>query len=344
MNERDTQDAVTVPVALDLVGMPSVNFRQLRDADDYIGMAAVRSSSIEHDQIDLQSAREGIPSVADLALIFPLDEMVGHPDLLIATANEQIIGYAHVCWRWTEITGDRVYLHLGYVHPKWRGHGVGSVMLEWSRQRIREIAAVDRPEGMMTFASNASSTEVEASSLLQDNGYTVVRTLTDMVIDLRAPITTPPLPDGIELRTIDPAHYRTIYDAYKDAVSPMWTTTQVSEADFCEFVAENFEDEGFDPSLCLVAWVGDEVVGYVLGRTKLGVGVLGEVGVRRRWQRRGVGRALLAGSLKVFQQGGLAKTRLFTDASDGQGARSLYEQLGFQEAKQHMLYRQAFNQ
>ena len=35
----------------------------------------------------------------------------------------------------------------------------------------------------------------------------------------------------------------------------------------------------------------------------------------------------------------MSQVRLYTDALNGQGARTLYERLGFIEAKQHLLYR-----
>lgn len=340
MNECDDQGGAEIPAVLPIANGISVEFRRLRSPDDYVGMAHVRTDSIEHDKVDLQSAREGVPSVDDLAVIFPLQNMVGHPDLLIATVDDRIIGYAHVCWRWTETTGERVYLHLGYVLPSWRKQGIGAAMVAWSRGRIRELAVADEHDGPMSLASNASSSEVEASVLLQESGYSVARELSDMVTDLDTTIIIPTLPDTVEVRTLVPKHYRAVYEAYKDAVSPMWTTTMMSDADLREFITENFEGEGFDQTLCHVAWVGDEVVGYTLCRKKLGIGVLGEVGVRRSWQRQGIGRSLLARSLEMFQYQGLPRARLFTDAADGLGARSLYESFGFRESKRHLLFRQ----
>ena len=73
--------------------------------------------------------------------------MQDSPDLLVVEMNRQIIGYNHVFWRWIEVTGTRVYLHLGYLLPEWRGKGIGSAMLSWAQQRIRELAAQEQPEG-----------------------------------------------------------------------------------------------------------------------------------------------------------------------------------------------------
>ena len=320
-----------------------VSFRRLRHASDYVGMASVRAGSVDRDQVDPQSPREKRPTAEDLAETFPFSDEGEQPDLLLAEADECIIGYAHVRWRWTEITGARVYLHLGHVLPEWRGQGVGSALLEWSRARIRDIAAGDAAAGPTFFASNASSSEVEAVGLLRSHDYRVVRTLTDMVLDLQEPMLRTHLPAGVELRPVEPTHHRAIYAAYKDAMSASFLTTQTSEDDFRVFVADNFEGDGFDPRLCHIAWAGNEVVGYVLGRTQRGIGLVAEVGVRRAWQRQRIGTALMTSALEAFRLAGVARARLFTDADDGLGARTLYERLGFREAKQHLLFRQEFD-
>jgi ribosomal protein S18 acetylase RimI-like enzyme len=44
-------------------------------------------------------------------------------------------------------------------------------------------------------------------------------------------------------------------------------------------------------------------------------------------------------ALQQLRERGIEHARLYTDADDGQGARSLYESLGFREVKQHIFYR-----
>jgi len=67
-----------------------------------------------------------------------------------------------------------------------------------------------------------------------------------------------------------------------------------------------------------------------------------KVAVRKAWQRRGIARSLMIHALNALQARGMAQVRLFTDADDGQGARSLYERVGFCEVKQHIFYRKPF--
>lgn len=301
-------------------------------------MAAVRTGSVHHDRIDLRSPREALPTAADLAEIFPLAEMRDHSDLLIVTINDQIVGYAHVRWRWTEVTGERVYLHLGYLLPEWRGKGIGSSMLHWSQIRIRETTVANQHDGPVTFATNVSSTEFEAASLMEEEGYAIVRQLTDMISELEASVPLHPLPTGIECRPLIQDHFRPIYHAWKDAFAHIWTSTPPSDEDFQGFVQDNFAHADFDPALCEIAWVRNEVVGFVLGRSTNGIGMIAEVAVRPHWQRQGIAHALLARSLGTLQRQNVTQARLFTDAEDQQGARSLYEQFGFRESKRHAFY------
>lgn len=319
--------------------VPGLGFRRLHAADDYTGMAAVRHGSRDWDQVDQQSAREEIPTATELAATFPLAQVQEHPDLLIATIGEQIIGYSHVCWRWTEITGERVYLHLGYVLPGWRGQGIGSAMLHWSQCRIREIAAEDTHQGPATFATNVSSTEREADALMRREGYVAVRRLSDMVLEPTAFAVPSELPAGVERRPLVPDHFRAVYGAWKAAFATISTSTPPSHEDFEAFVGDNFAGSGFDPTLCDVAWSDDQVAGFVLGRISKGVGIIAEVAVRPRWQRHGIARSLMHHALHSLNKRGVPQVRLFTDAGDGHGARSLYEQLGFRERKQHVFYR-----
>ncbi len=323
----------------DAPAIPTLIFRHFHDATDHAGMAAVHENSHTWDQVDPRSAREGVPTAADLAATFPEAEMLDNADLLIVAIDQEIIGYNHVRWRWTEVTGVRVYLHLGYLLPAWRGKGIGQAMLGWAQQRIRELAASEQIDSRATFATNVSSTEVEADALMRQAGYDAVRRLSDMVLEPRLPISTRPLPASINLRSVEPDQYPAIYQAWKDAFRANWTSRPESEADYQDFLADNVKGDNFDPSLWQIAWADDQVVGLVFARIGGEVGVFPEVAVRQAWQRRGIARTLMLGALAELQQRGIRHIRLFTDADDGHGARSLYESLGFREVKQHIFYR-----
>jgi GNAT superfamily N-acetyltransferase len=274
-------------------------FRRFRGAADYAPMVAVHEGSREWDQVDPLSSREVIPTVDSMAANLA-NVPSGTPDILIAEVAGQVIGYNHTLWRWTEVTGTRVYLHLGYLLPAWRGKGIGQVMLHWAQRRIREIAADEQGAGVKMLATNASSTEKEATALIQANGYTEVRRLSDMKLDPLPDLPPGALPAGVTRRPVHSDHYRAIYLALKDAYSDTWISTSESEADYQEFLAEQIQISGFDPTLCQVAWADDQVVGLIWCHIRKGVGVIREVAVRKAWKRRGIARALMAYGLEAL--------------------------------------------
>lgn len=328
--------------SIDLPGAPAIaglRFRLFHDTADYTGMATVHEQSKQWDQVDPLSAREGVPTAETLAQTFPLIQLRHSPDLLIAEVNGQIIGYTHVLWRWTEESGTRVYLHLGYLIPAWRGQGIGRAMLHWAQGHIRELAGAEQPSDAIMLATNVSSTEREADRLIQSEGYTAIRRLSDMKLELRRSFSSPPLPAELEIRPVTPEHYRAIYDTWKDAFSGMLTSTPASEEDFQRFLAEHVNMAGLDLSLCQIAWTTDLVAGLVWTRIRRSVGIIEQVATRKTWQRRGIARILLMQSLNALYERGIQQVRLFTDADNGQGARGLYESLGFREVKQHIFYR-----
>lgn len=71
-NDMDKTMLGNIPGAPNISGL---GFRGLLDQHDYAGLSAVRAGSVQHDRIDVQSPREGLPTAADLAHALPLNEM-----------------------------------------------------------------------------------------------------------------------------------------------------------------------------------------------------------------------------------------------------------------------------
>jgi ribosomal protein S18 acetylase RimI-like enzyme len=63
--------------------------------------------------------------------------------------------------------------------------------------------------------------------------------------------------------------------------------------------------------------------------------------VRRPWRRRGLARALLTRSLKMFQDMGMEEAALGVDTENLSGALRLYESVGFRAVKRQTIYRKA---
>ena len=101
-----------------------------------------------------------------------------------------------------------------------------------------------------------------------------------------------------------------------------------------------------DPSLWLVAWDGDQVAGAainVIHKSECGErdiwGETDDLFVRRPRRRRGLGRALLVGSLHLFKARGLTTAGLGVDAENLSGALRLYEGLRYRPYQRLASYR-----
>lgn len=94
---------------------------------------------------------------------------------------------------------------------------------------------------------------------------------------------------------------------------------------------------GFDSSLWLLAWFGDELVGFVLAYTEFigeEVGYIHSLGVRPEWRGRGIGAALLRVAFQRLYRVGLGACVLGVDASNATGAARLYERVGMRVLRQ----------
>ncbi|HWV23867.1 MAG TPA: GNAT family N-acetyltransferase [Thermomicrobiales bacterium] len=315
----------------------AVELRGLESLSDLDVLGNMHRTAAIVDRVDPVSARERIPDANELARVFPLDRTIGNPDFILAIVNDEIVGYVHVLWRWNEAQGVRVYLHLGLVHPEWRGQGIGRLLVQKARERIRELAREDDAESSAVIATNVSSTEARAKRLMDSEGYAVVRSLSDMAARPVPIQRDRPLASGIRISELGAEDARAAYAAWKDAYSDSPLATEESEADF-----DGFRHPWFDGSgsfRVLGAVYGGEVAGLVVSQQRNGVGVIHEVVVRKAYRRRGIASALLIDSLNALIDAGVTQNRLFTDADNGSGARSLYESLGFREVKRHFLCR-----
>lgn len=334
MSQEDPLETVSLP---DAPAIPGLTFRRFRGPVDYPALLAVRLAAAEADALDPRSARDPLPGLADVERHYA-GAAPGSPNLLLAQVNGEAIGYDSVTW-WQEEGGIQVYLHLGWLVPAWRGRGIGGAMLRAAEARCRELAAEHGATGTVVYATNAVATEREKVALLSQAGYTVVRRLADMALDDLAHLEEPALTPEVELRPLDSSQYRAIYALMRDAWTGHWGTTVESEEDYQEFLSDTVERQGFDPGLWQVAWAGDEAAAAVIGRVRDDVGIFDNVATRRSWRRKGLARALVLLGLHAFAARGVAQARLFTDAENSQGARTLYESAGFRQSGEHLLYR-----
>jgi ribosomal protein S18 acetylase RimI-like enzyme len=164
-----------------------------------------------------------------------------------------------------------------------------------------------------------------------------------MVRDLREPFPEAPMPPGLEVRPVKTEQLRHIFEASNEAFRDHWGSRDESEEEY----KSQLESPEFHPELWKVAWDGDQMAGVVHNfvvekeneeyhRKR---GYTEGICVRRPWRKRGLARALIVQSMKMFRSMGTTETALSTDSQNISGAFRLYESVGYRKVKQQINFR-----
>jgi ribosomal protein S18 acetylase RimI-like enzyme len=275
-----------------------------------------------------------------------------YQDMLFAEVDGDVIAYSRVEWNLSK-DGEWLGFHINFMHPAWRRKGIGRAMLRYNEARLRQIAAGQLKDGQIEastplfFEVFAVDSEAGKEALLVSEAYQAVRYAYSMVRSLSEPVAVTPMPEGLEVRQAHPEHYRQIWDASQEAFRDHWGFIPLPEEEYQRWLHESI----FNPSLWKVAWDGDAVAGMVLnflnqreneefGRLR---GYTEGISVRRPWRRRGLARALLTRSLKMFQEMGMHEAALGVDTQNKNGALRLYESVGFRPVERETVYRKQFS-
>ncbi len=155
-----------------------------------------------------------------------------------------------------------------------------------------------------------------------------------MLRPIHKPLPDVSFPAGVELREAKPEHYRAIWDADQEAFHDHWGYSEPTEEMFEAWQKERL----FQPQLWKVAWEGDQICGMVrnfydpqeneeFNRKR---GHTEEISVRRPWRGKGVAKACIAESIKMFRDMGMEETVLNVDANNPNGALQLYQFMGYE--------------
>jgi mycothiol synthase len=258
-------------------------------------------------------------------------------DAWVVTAPDQrVVGYEEFVNRHahTSLNGD------GYVHPNFMGQGIGTALLGCLEERAQAEVARAEPD-LRVFLRNAMAAGDKTGREIHDAaGFKPVRFSWRMEIELESTPQTVRWSEGLELRPFDAAkHDHQVYMAHEDAFKDHWGHVPHSY-EFWETRIRGYE--GFDPTLWLIAWDGDEVAGYSLCRFRQGIGWVSTLGVRRPWRKQGLGMALLQQSFSEFYQRGEKVIGLTVDASSPTGATRLYERAGMKVANEYVFYEKEY--
>jgi mycothiol synthase len=218
------------------------------------------------------------------------------------------------------------------VRPDACGKGIGSHLTELLEARAREMAR-EAPDGArVTLNASAVAGNAAAHQLLEGCGFAPVRRFWNMRVEMAAPPEGPRWPEGVFLRPFMPERdARAVFTATDEAFSDHWGHLPMDFEVWRHFALEGAD---FDATLVHVAWDGEQAAGVALCGHRAGIGWVHQLGVRRPWRKRGLGRALLLHAFGDFFSRGERAVGLVVDAQNLTGALRLYEGVGMRPTRQ----------
>ncbi len=313
--------------------IPGLSFRHFQGKSDYQRIVDVFNACKKIDGEDYTMTLESIGHHYD-----HLERCDLSTDMVFIEVDGDVIGYARVGW-YPEDSGDRIYYSLGWILPDWRQKGIGTNVLHFCENRLREIAVEHPRECNKFFQAEYNDHRLDVERLLKGFGYQETRWFYEMTQPIYAPLPEVSLPLGLEVRPVHEDRYRDVFDAQDEAFGDHWGHVDATETDYQRFIS----DPTFDPSLWKVAWDGKKVAGMVLNflnkkeneEYQRKRGYTENISVRRPYRRQGLARYLLVKSIEMFREMGLEETALGVDAQNPNQALNLYEGVGYQVGKKY---------
>jgi mycothiol synthase len=330
---------VGTPAVPDPPAIPGLTFCGIRLPDDLEAFAELGNLANRHDAIEEHNDAE------DFANWLAHNERRDPArDIVLAQIEGRLVATGIAGWE-LDNDGGRNYAAWGLVHPEWRRRGLGSALLRWVEARQRQVALTHPAAVAKRLESWSYVKEAGRNALLETNGYRPVRYWFEMERPTLEEIPDVPLPAGFEFRPARSEDMREAFDVEVSAFRDHFGGIEEGEEAYQRMIG----DPRLDISLWVLVWHEGRIVGESLNRIPraenavLGVerGRVVSVAVLREWRRRGLGRAIVAESLKVLRDAGMTSARLGVDAENPHGALGMYESLGFGVVERGRIYRKA---
>ncbi len=322
---------------LALPQLDGIAFRTFRGKSDYTDIARIITAHAKGEGSDRVETPEGTAAAYD-----HLDRCDPTRDLLVAEVDGRPVGYSRVWWD-EEPAGAYIYRQVCFVDPAFGNRGVGSALLAWGENQLREIAAEhDTPEKLLE-APLVNDRNTFATALIRGAGFEPLTYSAEMVRPSVDDVPDHPLPEGLEIRPVAEDQLREIWEADVDAFRDHWGFVEPTEASYERFLSFPYND----PTLWKIAWDEQGVAGQVrsfidpaqnaeLGRER---GWTENISTARRWRRRGVAKALIVESIRELEARGVKEVVLGVHTENPNGAFDLYAGLGYEVVATWTTYR-----
>jgi mycothiol synthase len=252
---------------------------------------------------------------------------------VVETSDGRIVGYDNL----TNSYEYASYSMDGYTHPEFKKRGIGTTLLRAVERRVREMMRFAEPDVRVSIQATIGRDKPDGVTLHEKEGYRPNQYHWRMEVVLSDPPAEPEWPEGIELRPfIQSRHDAAVWHANNEA----WRDEPGShEWSLEKWRQYRFEDPEFDPELWVIAWAGEEVVGYSINRYRAGIGWIRAIGVRPQSRKRGIGKALLLHSFGKYYRRGTHTIGLRVDSQSSIGAQRLYQKVGMHTAGVSVTYK-----
>jgi ribosomal protein S18 acetylase RimI-like enzyme len=246
------------------------------------------------------------------------------------TDGARLVGVATVEIRAGLLDGRVIAQLDAWVHPDFRGRGVGRRLLDLQERRAVELAAERRPDSAVRLRTWASETALAARRLLTRRGYRAARSYAELSLaltDWRAPEAAPIRAEPFHLEFGEE-----VRQAHLAAFADHWGSTPPSRE---EWERRFTGSPTFRPDVSRIVVEQTDaghqlVIAYALLYQFLpGEAYVGAIGVRPERQRRGLGRATLVAALQAARDAGYPRSGLGVDGENVHNAARLYESLGY---------------
>jgi mycothiol synthase len=248
----------------------------------------------------------------------------------VFTADNRVVGHIEV---WD--TGDNPVAPYtwGYVHPDYRGQGIGTHLLQWAKQRAQQAVSRVKGNTPVVLYTTCSGNNARFRDLLESEGMTSKRRVWRMVMEMDEAPPQPDWPDNVTVTTLaEFGDLEAVYQATKRIFQDHSSGYDNAGSGFESFKHWVENAPKHNASLWFLAVKNGQIIGLALGETQSGEshdeGYLSDIGVRREYGASGLKRALLQHTFAAYWQRGQRKVSLHVEGEPQTVPTLFYEQTG----------------